>query len=61
MKAVKSELAKRLLADPEARVQIRHSTSGQFVGSGKSANRPTVTVRDAAGVRYARVVVPKAA
>lgn len=62
MKAVKSELAKRLLADPVARVQIRNSTTGQLVGTSRSTAQPTVTVHESSGqVRYARVVVPKAA
>ena len=49
MKAAKSELAKRLLADPSVRAQIREDS--------------TVVVLREVGrkVRYARVVVPKAA
>lgn len=66
MKAVKSELARRLLADPSARVQIRNITTSQRVGTvSDRSNEPTqstVVVRqDGSQVRYARIVVRKAA
>ncbi len=61
MKALRSPLAKRLLADPEARAQMR-----QFVGTtvmnDRSASAPRVTIRsDGKEVSYQLVVVPKAA
>lgn len=64
MKAVKSELAKRLLADPSARLQIRNSITGQVVGNVPGQPLPPSTVvldRNGRQERYKRVVVPKAA
>lgn len=61
MKALRSALAARLLADPEARAQLR-----QFVGPSAANDRSTaasrVTLHDnGKEVRYQLVVVPKAA
>ena len=52
MKAVKSDLARQLLADPAGRTQIRNSIMGR-------SPAPVVVSQD--GTRYARVVIPKAA
>ena len=66
MKAVKSDLAKRLLADPSARVQMRNSAAAESGGDtgGSTAVRrmaPVVVREQGRQVRYLRVVVPKAA
>lgn len=62
MKAVKSDLARQLLADPAGRTQIRNSIMGQSPRTGPQAPMspaPVVVSQD--GTRYARVVIPKAA
>lgn len=62
MKALKSPLAKRILADPESRAQLRQVTA-EVTASG--ASHRYVTVKQAssstASQRYVARVVPKAA
>ncbi|HEY4081997.1 MAG TPA: hypothetical protein VGM81_15005 [Burkholderiaceae bacterium] len=58
MKALKSELAKQLMADPKARQELRQVPSA----SGQPSASHTFIVKNGASVeRYAARVVPKAA
>lgn len=69
MKALKSDLAKRVLADPTARAQLRDANSGSWVvlreksGRGPHSSMPTISVHDKNGrvVHVTPIVVPKAA
>ncbi|MDQ0086543.1 hypothetical protein J2W35_006926 [Variovorax boronicumulans] len=70
MKALKSELAKRVLADPNARAQLRDASTGSFTVTRKEGRRdsaplaPMIVVHDKEGRVIHRVtptVVPKAA
>ena len=62
MKALRSELAQRLLADPEARVQMRHALIATTSSGNGTAPAPRVTIREnGRDVSYQLVVVPKAA
>ncbi|MCD2513256.1 hypothetical protein [Comamonas endophytica] len=61
MKALKSPLAKSLLANPESREQLRRVT---VEATSAKASRSVVTVREAKSStvkRYVATIVPKAA
>ena len=61
MKALRSALAKQLLADPGARAQLRQFV-GPAAGNDRSVDASNVTVlSNGKEVRYHLVIVPKAA
>ena len=64
MKALKSELAKKVLADHQARGQLRVFVASKSSRPDAAANGTPqqITVRDEGGIRiFKPVVVPKAA
>ena len=64
MKALKSELAKKVLADPSAREQLRDVVAGEYRNRGNEASRGVIVLHDSRGRVHRRLtaaVVPKAA
>lgn len=68
MKALKSDLARRVLADPTARAQLRDANSGGWVMARDSTGRiaatagRTISLRDSSGrvMHLTPTAVPKA-
>ena len=64
MKALKSELAKRVLADPGARERLREVAAGEFRACDANGPRGVIVLYDSTGRVHRRLtatVVPKAA
>ena len=64
MKALKSNLAKKVLADPRAREQLRGAAAGELRGNDGSAEHRVIILRDSQGRvdrRLTATAVPKAA
>ena len=61
MKALKSERAKTLLADPSARVQLRSFLVSRVSASGQLSNSIVINQRSGQVLRVQPEVVPKAA
>lgn len=60
MKALQSSLTKQLLADPDARAQLRRAMIASTTGGSASDSRVTVR-QNGEDVTYRLTVVPKAA